>query len=193
MNRSALVLLVPEADALVGRLRLAHDPSARAGMAAHVTLLFPFLPAARLEDHVVAHLREQFQGARDISGAAELRFDRVARFPGVSYLALSDAEVVATKIRALAAAWPECPPYEGRFADVVPHLTVACGDDDLLDAVEAELAPSLPLVAHARTALLAVEDAAGRWREHAAFNLVNWPDATVGAGGPPPRREPRGS
>ena len=166
-RRSALVLPVPEADALVGRLRLAHDPSARAGMGAHMTLLYPFLPAAQIDDGVLARLEEQLGHA----GAVELLFDRLARFPGVSYLALADTEAVSSKIRALAAAWPECPPYEGRFADVVPHLTVAYGDDLLLDAIEAELAPALPLLVPARTAMLAVEDAVGRWRERARFAL----------------------
>jgi 2'-5' RNA ligase len=166
-RRSALVLPVPDADALVGHLRLAHDPSARAGMGAHVTLLFPFLPAAQIDDGVLARLEEQLRHA----GSVELRFDRLARFPGVSYLALADTEGVSAKIRALAAAWPECPPYGGRFADIVPHLTVAYGDDPLLDAIEAELAPALPLLIPVRTAMLAVEDATGRWRERAQFAL----------------------
>jgi 2'-5' RNA ligase len=140
-------------------------------MAAHVTLLFPFLPAARIDDGVLNLLREQFACVPATTGALELCFDRLARFPGVSYLALKEAETVAAKIRALAAAWPECPPYEGRFADVVPHLTVAYGDEHLLETVEAELVRALPLHAHVQAATLAVEDEAGRWGEHTSIAL----------------------
>src|SRR5437660_989822 len=41
---SALLIPVPEAEPLVGQWRLEHDPSARAGVPPHVTLLYPFLP-----------------------------------------------------------------------------------------------------------------------------------------------------
>jgi len=41
---SALVILVPEAEAIVGRLRQRYDPSAAVGMLAHITLNYPFLP-----------------------------------------------------------------------------------------------------------------------------------------------------
>ena len=39
----ALVVLVPEAEASVGRLRQRYDPSAAVGMPAHITLNYPFL------------------------------------------------------------------------------------------------------------------------------------------------------
>jgi 2'-5' RNA ligase len=174
-RRSALVLLVPEADPVVGKLRLAHDPAARAGMPAHVTLLFPFVPASRLDDVVLSRLKEQFARAPEIRGSVRLHFDRLARFPGVSYLALDNAAPVVAKIRALAAAWPEHPPYEGQFADIVPHLTVAHGDEAVLAAVESELADSLPLVAELRYATLVAEDDNGHWREHTRFALEPTP------------------
>ena len=172
--RSALVLLVPEADPVVGKLRLAHDPAARAGMPAHVTLLFPFVPVARLDDAVLSRLQEQFARAPEIRGAVRMRFDRLARFPGVSYLALADAAPVVAKIRALAEAWPEHPPYEGQFPDIVPHLTVAHGDEAVLAAAEAQLVGALPLAADIRYATLVAEDEAGRWREHTRFALDAW-------------------
>jgi 2'-5' RNA ligase len=180
--RSALVLLVPEADPVVGGVRLTHDPLARAGLGAHVTLLFPFAPALRIDDDLLARLREQFSRAPDIAGAIELRFDRLARFPGVAYLALADPERVVLKIRALAAAWPEYPPYEGRFSDIVPHLTVAHGDEQALASAEAELNAALPIVATVRFASLFLGDDDGRWREHARFPLFPSPAGGRGSG-----------
>jgi len=169
--RSSLVFLVPEADPLVGRLRLAHDPAARAGLDAHVTLLFPFVPPESIDGAVLRRLEDQFARDPEISGDVELRFDRLARFPdGVSYLALAD-EAVKSKIRALAKAWPEYPPYEGRFPDSVPHLTVAHGDDEVLASAEVALASALPLVVTVRFASLIIEDDAGRWLEQTRFAL----------------------
>lgn len=165
------MFLVPDADPLVGRLRLAHDPAARAGIGAHVTLLFPFVPPPRLDDSVLARLREQCARDPAIRGAVELRFDHLARFAGgVSYLALADPESVASKIRALAAAWPDYPPYEGLYPDSVPHLTVAHGDDPILAAAEAELASALPVVSHMRFVSLLVERD-GQWHPHTKFPL----------------------
>ena len=169
--RSSLVLLIPEVDPVVGSLRREHDPAARAGLGAHITMLFPFVPAARIDRTLLGQLETQLARAPGISGALELRFDRVGRFPGLSYLALADPEVVAVKIRALAAAWPDYPLYEGRFPDVIPHLTVAHGDEAVHATVERELTPVLPLVVRVRVASLVVEDDAGRWHIHTQLAL----------------------
>jgi 2'-5' RNA ligase len=137
-----------------------------------VTLLFPFAPAVRIDRAALARLEEQFSRAPGIAGAIELRFERLARFAGVSYLALAEPEEVVVKIRALAAAWPEYPPYEGRFSNIVPHLTVAQGDEQVLASVEEELKAALPVVARVRFASLFLGDPSGRWSEHARFALA---------------------
>jgi hypothetical protein len=166
--RSALVLLIPEAEPAVARLRLAHDPAARAGMPAHVTLLFPFRRPRDLQEATLALLAAQFGR---FGAPLALIFDRVARFPGVAYLAPVDPAPVSALVRALAIAWPEYPPYEGRFAEIVPHLTVAHGPPALLAESDRELGAHLPIVARLRSATLMVEDDDGRWRERARFTL----------------------
>jgi hypothetical protein len=42
--QSALLLPVPAAEAAVGPYRALLDPSARDGVPAHITVLYPFLP-----------------------------------------------------------------------------------------------------------------------------------------------------
>lgn len=163
-GRSSLALLVPDAEPLVGDLRRAHDPAAFAGFGAHVTLLFPFVPAAELTAEIVAHIRCP-------GGPLGLVFDRVARFPGLAYLALRDPAPVVALARALAAAWPAYPPYEGKYPDPVPHLTVAHGEPAALEAVERVLAPRLPLVTSIAHVTLMVEDDADRWHERARIPL----------------------
>ena len=80
--RSAVVVTVPEAAPVVDELRLRYTYDAPRGMPAHVTVLFPFVPAERLDEAgepLVALLREHT--------AFEATFARTARFPGVLYLA----------------------------------------------------------------------------------------------------------
>ena len=45
--RSALVVAVPDAEPVVGHLMLRLDANAVLGVPAHVTVLFPFVPADR--------------------------------------------------------------------------------------------------------------------------------------------------
>src|SRR5688572_1778087 len=136
-SRSSIMFLVPDAEPIVSHLRAAHDPAMFAGIGAHITLLFPFMPAPLVTDAVVAAVAEHF--ANHAHGPIDLLFDRVERFPDLAYLALRDPSRTIAVIRALAARWPDYPLYEGKFPEAVPHLTVAHGETAILDAVEREL------------------------------------------------------
>ena len=50
MPRSAVIVAVPEAETVVRDWRRQHTYDAPLGVPAHVTLLFPFVPAHRLGD-----------------------------------------------------------------------------------------------------------------------------------------------
>jgi 2'-5' RNA ligase len=157
---TAVVVPVPEAEPVVGRWRQRHDASAAAGMPAHVTALVPFVPAT---DAVVAELAALCTARPSL----DVEFRRCARFPGVLYLAPEPADDLRQLTQAIWRRWPEAPPYEGRFDDVVPHLTVAADVDDGVAArIEAALAPRLPIRAALLSARLYVFDAA-RWACHA--------------------------
>lgn len=68
--------------------------------------------------------------------------------------------------------WPEAPPYGGQFTEIVPHLTVADGQDDaVLDEIEADLLNRLPLTARVSSVDLMVHDGA-KWQERASFALL---------------------
>ena len=68
---------------------------------------------------------------------------------------------------ALVAAFPEHQPYGGKYADAIPHATVAIGDDDVLDPIARSLAGSLPIAARATEATLLELDGSGEWRPRA--------------------------
>lgn len=166
---SAVLLCVPEAEALVGPWRDRGDPSAAAGVPAHVTLLTPFLPVDRLDAGVLAELAWFFRGV----DAFEVRFHEVAEFPeaGVLYLdpAEGDLDDLAT---ALARRWPETPPYAGAVAHPHAHLTVVrSADAGLRGEAGNAVRQGLPLVAVVAQAALWTCDDAGRWSEAHVFEL----------------------
>ena len=128
-----------------------------------MTVVFPFVEPGRIDGALIAALRTVTDRTEPF--AFELREAR--RFPGTPgtlYLAPEPARRFVRLTEAFVARFPEHPPYEGAFDRVVPHLTVAQGDDQVLDAAEAAVRPLLPVGCTAREALLLGEAEPGRWQ-----------------------------
>jgi len=160
----AVIVPIPEAAAAVDAWReLTCEAKPSIGVPPHVTLLAPFAP---IDAAVVLELEEIFAAATAF--ALELR--RLERFPGTLYLAPEPARPFALLTEALVRRFPGYPPYGDPSLRVIPHLTVAQGDDALLDRAEAEITPALPLDAIAREALL-LEQAGHDWRLRERFRL----------------------
>ncbi|MEJ2888483.1 2'-5' RNA ligase family protein [Actinomycetospora aeridis] len=163
-THTAVLVLVPEAEPVVGTLRHRLDPSAPQGVPAHVTVLFPFVPAAEVDDATVDRLRE---AVRDVAPFS-CRFDAVRWF-GEDYvwLAPTPAALFDDLTERVQRAFPAHPPYEGEH-EPVPHLTVGYRRHSSLAALQQaadELAPRLPFDAHIeRVHLLAGALEAGSWR-----------------------------
>lgn len=166
-GQTALVVRVPEAEASVGAWRERFDPAAGAGVPAHITVLFPFLDGSRTDAGVHSALADLLGG----HPAFDLRFERCGRLPGVLYLAPEPDEPLRRLTEAVAGRWPEAPPYGGRHAEIIPHLTIAQGQDDaVLEEIEADLGTGLPLTARVSSVALLVHDGT-TWREGASFAL----------------------
>jgi 2'-5' RNA ligase len=162
-RRTAVVVPVPAAEPVVSRWRERFDPSAAAGMPAHITVLYPFLDAERLDDDVLAALRELCAERP----ALDVAFRQVGRFPGVLYLDPEPAEDLRRLTLAIAERWPEARPYGGSFEEVIPHLTVARGaSDDAMADIESNVLRGLPLHTRVPEASLWVFDGT-RWRRRA--------------------------
>jgi hypothetical protein len=166
---TAILLCVPEAESLVHEWRRKGDPSAAHGVPAHVTLLYPFLPLASIDDGVLAELGWFFRGV----DAFPVAFTSVGRFEheGVVFLR-PDSDALVQMSKALARRWPECPPYGGKVSvdELVPHLTVVETDDRALRQSAANaVSPGLPFRMMATEAALWAQDDAGEWSEHTTF------------------------
>lgn len=168
-RRTGLVVLVPEAEPAVADLRLDLDPHARLGVPAHVTVLYPFVPAEEVDAELVVRLGALFGQIAEF----DVALTRTAWFGDeVLWLAPEpDAPFRALTERA-AGAFPDCVPYGGRFVDVVPHLTIGHqSTPERLRAGEETVTPRLPVLARARDVTLLVEGLDGRWVIEASFAL----------------------
>ncbi|MEU9026626.1 2'-5' RNA ligase family protein [Streptomyces sp. NPDC048383] len=166
-GQTGLIILTPEAEPTLQGWRERLDPSARVGVPAHVTVLFPFLDASRLDAGVDAALADLVGRHQPF----DLRFASSGRFPDVLYLVPEPDAPLRGLTRSIVERWPEAPPYGGRFVDIVPHLTVVHGQEDpVLDAIEVDLADTLPFTCHVSSVELMVYDGS-RWRERSSYAL----------------------
>lgn len=122
--QSSVLIPVPEAEPLVERWRMAHDPSAPAGVPAHITLLVPWIAPQRLAD---SHLAALDQLLSDV-GCFDFALTGVGWFGDkVLWLSPEPAAPFVELTRRVAERFGT-PPWGGEFSEVVPHLTVGLAD-----------------------------------------------------------------
>ncbi|MGP4084575.1 2'-5' RNA ligase family protein [Streptomyces sp. KR55] len=109
-GRTGLIVRIPDAEPAVRAWRERFDPSARAGVPAHVTVLFPFLDESRIDSRVCSALAD----ALGRHHAFDLRFENCGRFPGVLYLVPDPDAQLRRLTEVIADRWPEAPPSGGR-------------------------------------------------------------------------------
>lgn len=165
-NDTALVLLVPEAEPVVGNWRDRHDPAAATGMPAHITVLYPFLPMGQVDDRVLRNIESLASGQRPFA----IEFSDFGEFPGVLWLdPASDEGRRLTEV--VLEQWPALVPYGNPELEIVPHLTVTDGADAaVVDQARREIARQLPFSAQVESlALMTFGD--GQWSVECKFML----------------------
>lgn len=175
MRESALLVVVPEAEPVVGDYRSHHDASSRLGIPAHVTVLFPFLPP----DQIGSETRRELAAVLRDHSSFEFRLTKVGRFPTVVYLEPEPASAFAALTRAIWGRYPETPPYRGEHgSSITPHLTVGWFEAETdADAAEAEFRAvsrgRLPITGLVREVVLFASSNDGRWHPSASFPLAS--------------------
>jgi 2'-5' RNA ligase superfamily len=112
----------------------------------------PFMPPQVIDAAVLGQLERLFAAA----GGSRFRLDHTDWFDDeVLWLGLQDPAPFRALTRGVYQAFPAFPPFEGKFDEVVPHLTVGHGHalSDLRAAEEAVRA-HLPIDARAGTITL---------------------------------------
>lgn len=171
-TESALVILVPEAEPLVGAFRQRHDFLAAEGAPAHITVLYPFIDPRQIDSGVLDALTACFRAFAPI----EFVLKDLRRFAAETLYLAPDPD---GPFRALTIAiwrrFPNRPPYGGQWPDIVPHLSVGrFADETQLDQIAGELAlatkDALPISATARDVVL-IDNTTGRWAARSTFKL----------------------
>lgn len=165
---SAVLVSVPEAEHVVKVHRERFDRSAWAGVPAHITVLYPFVPPAQIDDAVLKTLADAVVTVPRFR--AELKTTQwfgdqvlwLAPEPDAPFRALTTAVMQA---------FPGYLPYEGQYGDSVPHLTVGDHDSrDELAAVEREIQPQLPIIKEVTSVqVMCGTNSSGSW--HAMADL----------------------
>ncbi len=147
-EQSALLVPVPEAEEVVGHWRLVHDPLARSGVPAHVTLVVPWVPPEQIKQEHLEELEALLAG----EPAFDYELDRVCWFgQRVLWLAPTPAAPFIHLTELLAGHF-ETPPWQGEFAEVVPHVTIGhaiAGEEGSLAEIEAQMTARLPVACRA--------------------------------------------
>ena len=118
---SALIVAVAEAEPYVAACRDRFDQAASWGVPAHITVLYPFLAPAQIDERALSRLRQAaasvpafFCSLAEVGWFGE-RVVWLAPRPARPFLALTAA---------VTARFPSVQPYDGAFDEVVPHLTL---------------------------------------------------------------------
>jgi hypothetical protein len=170
MAETALVILVPEAEPIVSSFRRLCDPKVRAGVPAHITLIYPFMDGP-IGTAQRGELRTLFAGFVPFA----YNIDRIGHYAETLFLAPDRSEPFRLLVDALVERFG-IKPYGGRYwPGFDPHLTIANALPRAMLIVlrvtlRVLLAPRLPLVAGAREVTL-LEEHEGRWTEVATFPL----------------------
>jgi len=141
-------------------------------MPAHITLLYPFKSPNEIDATVLDCLRHCFRNFTPF----EFSLTTINRFPGqVLYLVPEPGDPFRQLTLAIWRCYPEAPPYGGRYATVVPHLTAAhLVTEEQLGEVAHEFEQAsqgrLPIRAQA-TEVALMDTRSGRWEINTTFKL----------------------
>lgn len=170
-DRSAVIVQVALPAKLAAQ-RGAADRMARRGVPAHVTILFPFLHVDELAEPV----RSTLAGIAADATPLTARFAHVERHDGTVWLLPADQRPFLDLTTAVAAAWPDHPPYEGIHDELIAHLTlVESPDAGALDAAQDAAVAAGTFETRIDTLTVIVEVAHDRW--HPLWHLPLGTDA----------------
>lgn len=169
IGETALIVCVPGVEPHVADLRARFDYRSAEGVPAHVTVLSPFV-AHPVDGTDIGRLGRLFAGFR----AFDFCLRDTGRWPDNLHLRPDPSEPFVALTKAVWAAFPDYPPYEARFPDIVPHLSVAQGPSSLLDEAEPLLRKALPLhgVAARCTQISLITKTGSTWDELERFRLA---------------------
>ena len=165
-GQTGLVIPVPAADALLAAVGARYPGTVREGVPAHLSLLYPFVAAAELDDRTISTVSDLLAGQAPMP----VQFAECYRHDGFVALRPDTIDGLKELMSKTYLQWPDVVPYEGAYQDVEPHLTVAmhCSDETAV-RIEQEVTAQLPISAELREAWLVVFE--GKWALRGRFGF----------------------
>ena len=145
-NQSVITLSIPEADSVLSYVRSSFNGDVPlAGVPAHITLLYPWMPPSRINETVIAELASVFAGSHEFDFTLKVGwFDQE-----VLLLVPENPRPFVDLTKAIINRWPEFPYYGGEYEQIEPHVTLAYGDHDNLSKLAVGIASQIPVTARA--------------------------------------------
>jgi len=133
VNHTALVLMLRDLNQVIHPYLEQHSPAAGAGLDAHLTLLFPFLPYDQIDESHLQRLGLFFKKQDPL----KISLVGTARFPGQLYLTLSHESGITRLVTAVRTEITPLPVNTGQYSAGTPHVTIArSGSDAALNRLE---------------------------------------------------------
>lgn len=125
---TAVLALLPDAEPLLELAAQVDARVVRPGVPAHATLLYPWLPAEKVDPRELERLRTVLERAAPDVGRIPLRLTVVERAGAFVGVPVPELRSLASTVRE---AYPEQVPYGGRFGQNPPvHVTVSLDAPD---------------------------------------------------------------
>jgi len=171
LKRESVILIpVPPADSIIGKWRNKYDEVSLHGIPAHITTLFPFKSPEDNNLEVIGKLRGFFSEVKSFP----FSLVRINTFPEVVYLEPEPKDKFVKLTEGIVKMFPENPPFEGMFEEIVPHLTIGSKLQNL-ESVKSEISQDivskLPIDAIATEAWL-MESKDGEWSLREKFTFT---------------------
>jgi len=163
-TQAAVIVPIPVADPIVAAHRSRLDAAATLGVPAHVTIIFPFARPGVLSTDDDGRLASAVRSVpRFVCSFTEIGWFGDA----CAWLRPDDDRPFRALTQAVWDMFPDYPPYEGAFDEVIPHLTIGerrFGTLEDLQRAAAEVTTHLPIRQHISEALfIAGTEAPNSW------------------------------
>jgi 2'-5' RNA ligase len=166
---TALTLLAPhEVQAIAVPTMRRYNAESFIRMAAHITILFPFVPVERL-DNACDILRDLCASIEPF----DVTMNGYNHFAGVAYMQPQDDKPIRALCQKVFAAFPDTPPYWGMHGnDPIPHMTIGefASEAEQAQAILPDYAPITFRAARLHV-MYGIDKVALPWITHAVIPL----------------------
>ena len=150
-DQSVISVSLPTAEPLMAHVRSRFAGELPPpGVPPHITLQYPWMPPARIDEAALAELESLFAAFPAFDFSLKLGwFGRE-----VLLLVPDDPAPFVRLTEAILRRWPQYPYYAGEYDQIQPHATLAFGNQTSLSPLAAALADQVPIRAKASSAEL---------------------------------------